>query len=97
MTSRDALAGYCAEIGHDRLLVQAAGGNASWKEGGTLWVKASGTWLAEAQKKDIFLPVDLEHLTDGMARGDYDLAPKVIRDSSLGLTVRLYMWERPET
>jgi rhamnose utilization protein RhaD (predicted bifunctional aldolase and dehydrogenase) len=33
---------YCSQIGADPLLVQGAGGNASWKEGDTLWIKASG-------------------------------------------------------
>jgi rhamnose utilization protein RhaD (predicted bifunctional aldolase and dehydrogenase) len=39
---------YCSTIGRDPLLVQGAGGNVSWKEGNTLWIKASGTWLADA-------------------------------------------------
>ena len=39
---------YCAHIGADPLLVQGAGGNVSWKEDGTLWIKASGKWLAGA-------------------------------------------------
>ncbi len=38
-----------ARIGHDIDLVQGAGGNSSAKEGGVLWVKASGTWLAAAR------------------------------------------------
>ena len=56
---RDAVRKFCARIGSDPLLVQGAGGNVSWKEGNTLWVKASGTWLADAERNDIFVPVDL--------------------------------------
>ncbi len=50
---------YAAQVGAGPLLVQGAGGNISWKDGNTLWVKASGAWLAEAKEKDIFLPLDL--------------------------------------
>ena len=48
---------FCSDIGGDAFLVQGAGGNVSWKDGDTLWVKASGTWLSEAKYKEIFLPV----------------------------------------
>jgi rhamnose utilization protein RhaD (predicted bifunctional aldolase and dehydrogenase) len=48
-----------ARLGRDMTLVQGAGGNTSLKEGDVLWVKASGAWLSEADKRDIFVPVDL--------------------------------------
>lgn len=48
-----------ARVGRDMSLVQGAGGNTSMKEGDVLWVKASGAWLSEADKRDIFVPVDL--------------------------------------
>ncbi len=53
------LAAYSARIGADPLLIQAAGGNTSVKDGDVMWIKASGTLLAEAETKDIFVPVDL--------------------------------------
>ena len=59
---------YCARIGQEPLLVQGAGGNVSWKDGGTLWIKASGAWLADAEKDDIFVPVDLDTLRAALAR-----------------------------
>ena len=37
-----ALARVSAELGRNRLLIQAAGGNTSVKADGVLWVKASG-------------------------------------------------------
>jgi rhamnose utilization protein RhaD (predicted bifunctional aldolase and dehydrogenase) len=40
------LAHFSALIGDDRCVVQGPGGNTSVKEGGILWIKASGTWLA---------------------------------------------------
>ena len=54
------LAAFSAELGSDPEQVQAAGGNTSLKEGGRLWVKASGLWLADALTRDIFVPVALE-------------------------------------
>jgi rhamnose utilization protein RhaD (predicted bifunctional aldolase and dehydrogenase) len=46
-------------VGRDVTLVQGAGGNSSTKLDGVLWVKASGTWLADAEARRIFVPVDL--------------------------------------
>lgn len=74
---------YCAKVGADPSLVQGAGGNVSWKDGNILWVKASGTWLADAEKKDIFVPVDLAHLLDALDAGDFSVTPKVLGKSSL--------------
>ena len=36
-----------AEVGLDRTMVQAAGGNTSIKDGDTMWIKASGKWLID--------------------------------------------------
>lgn len=58
--SQASISEYCALLGRDTLLVQGAGGNISWKEGSTLWVKASGMWLSEAKHRNIFVPVELE-------------------------------------
>ena len=74
---------YCAKVGADPLLVQGAGGNVSWKDGDTLWVKASGTWLADAAKKDIFVPVDLPHLRGALGAGDFAVVPRVRGASTL--------------
>jgi len=46
-------------IGRNPTLVQGSGGNTSVKDGNIIWVKASGTWLANAEKQDIMVPVDL--------------------------------------
>jgi rhamnose utilization protein RhaD (predicted bifunctional aldolase and dehydrogenase) len=67
---RDALRSLSATLGRNRLLVQAAGGNTSVKQGGVMWVKASGTWLMHAEEKDIFVPVALAPLLKGLAAGD---------------------------
>lgn len=74
---------YCSAIGADSLLVQGAGGNVSWKDGETLWIKASGTWLAAAAVKDIFVPVDLHHLRTNIEVGNFSVVPALLGQSKL--------------
>ena len=82
---------YCTYIGTDPLLVQGAGGNVSWKERETLWVKASGAWLAEANDKEIFVPVDLSHLRQAIAAGDFEVSPKVCIESILRPSIETFL------
>ena len=70
MVELDHLRSVSARIGADPLLVQAAGGNTSLKDDGVMWVKASGTWLQDAQAKDIFVPVDFQALRKALAVDD---------------------------
>lgn len=74
---------FCVRIGTDPLLVQGAGGNVSWKDGGVLWIKASGTWLAEAESKEIFVPVNLTFLQAALTQQNFSTKPEVI--SNIGL------------
>ncbi len=74
---KDIINQFCADIGKDPMMVQGAGGNVSWKDGNTLMIKASGAWLADAEEKTIFLPVDLAHLKAGLSQGDYSIAPRI--------------------
>ena len=62
-----ALAEYSAKIGADPLLIQAAGGNSSVKSGDVMWIKASGTVLADAMRRDIFVPCDLPKMRAALA------------------------------
>ncbi len=48
-----------ARLGRNPRLVQAGTGNTSLKLGGNLWIKASGRWLADADRDDIFFPLNL--------------------------------------
>lgn len=59
-----------ARIGGDIGLVQGAGGNTSLKLGDGLWIKASGTWLAEAEARPIMVPLDLPTLRARVMAGD---------------------------
>jgi len=58
-----------ARVGSNMHLVQGAGGNTSIKQRDVLWVKASGAWLAEAEKRDIFVPVDLPGALRALEQG----------------------------
>ncbi|MFN3613716.1 MAG: class II aldolase/adducin family protein, partial [Rubrimonas sp.] len=68
----DALRRASARLGADPAQVQAAGGNTSLKRDGAMWIKASGTWLADALSREIFVPVDLTGLWAAMSAGDPD-------------------------
>ncbi|MEM8596281.1 MAG: class II aldolase/adducin family protein, partial [Pseudomonadota bacterium] len=48
-----------AKLGQDPLQVQGPGGNTSIKGEGVMWIKASGTELAQAEEAEIFVSVDL--------------------------------------
>ena len=80
---RESIKEYCANIGLDSMLVQGAGGNVSWKDENTLWIKASGEWLADAKKKDIFLPINLKHLKDAIELSEFDVTPKALSQTAL--------------
>ncbi len=80
---RSSVIELCAEIGRDPLLVQGAGGNCSWKDDATLWVKASGTWLADAATRDIFVPVDLHALQCAIDAENFSVKPEPTIDSAL--------------
>jgi rhamnose utilization protein RhaD (predicted bifunctional aldolase and dehydrogenase) len=64
-----ALREVSARIGADPLLVQGAGGNTSIKQGDVLWIKASGTWLKNAVRDDIMVPVALPPLLAAVSSG----------------------------
>ena len=70
-----ALAELSGRLGADPLQIQGPGGNTSLKSGGAMWIKASGTALAEATRRDVFVAVDRERACaeiDGARRGEGD-------------------------
>jgi rhamnose utilization protein RhaD (predicted bifunctional aldolase and dehydrogenase) len=66
----DALLALSERIGRDPALVQGPGGNTSIKSGGTLIIKASGTWLSQARERAIMVPVRLAPLLEAMELDD---------------------------
>jgi rhamnose utilization protein RhaD (predicted bifunctional aldolase and dehydrogenase) len=69
-----ALLDLSARLGSNPLLVQAGTGNTSIKLDGVLWIKASGKWLADAIRDDIFVPVPLPDVKRSVRSGN-DLLP----------------------
>ena len=65
-----ALVALSARVGADPLLVQGPGGNTSLKQDGVMWVKASGAALADAARRDIFVPLDVAALRAALANDD---------------------------
>jgi rhamnose utilization protein RhaD (predicted bifunctional aldolase and dehydrogenase) len=74
---------FCSSVGRNPLFVQGAGGNVSWKEADTLWIKASGTWLINAQDEDIFLPVELKNLQNELSNKNFNVTPILKIESEL--------------
>ena len=58
-TEKKRLIDFSGRLGHNPLFVQASTGNTSIKIDGTLWIKSSGTWLADADRADFLVPVCL--------------------------------------
>lgn len=80
---RQAAVHYSANLGSNPKLVQGAGGNVSWKDGDTLWIKASGTWLSQARDKEIFVPLLWSAAKEQAQSGTGDYASCVIGESTL--------------
>ena len=73
-----------ASVGADPLQIQGAGGNVSWKADNRMWIKASGTAMADAVSKDIFVLVDLELVRAEIDRsGDGSCVAAKLDDSPL--------------
>ena len=70
MVELQQLRSLSARAGADPLLVQAAGGNTSLKDNGIMWIKASGTWLKDAETRDIFVAVDHQAILTALAQND---------------------------
>ena len=84
-----ALTDTSARLGREPLQVQGPGGNTSLKSGDAMWIKASGTWLAEAGSRDIFVPCDAgvlrRALEEGAAQqpGDAEFVPAEVNAAKL--------------
>ncbi|MEO8454625.1 MAG: class II aldolase/adducin family protein [Sphingomicrobium sp.] len=82
----DELAAVSARVGSDPLLVQGPGGNSSIKSGDELWVKASGVWLADAERNNIFVGLSLPRARELVARsGAEDLGAACLPGSDPSL------------
>lgn len=72
----EALLELSGRLGRDPLLTQGSSGNTSVKVDGTLWVKASGKWLANAGTEEILVPVNLSDCLERFRRGERHPSPR---------------------
>jgi rhamnose utilization protein RhaD (predicted bifunctional aldolase and dehydrogenase) len=82
------LAALSARIGRDPLLAQASSGNTSIKLGQAIWIKASGKWLIDADRDDIFVRIPLEEARRQFANG-LNLTGTYATRSGIGLTASI--------
>jgi rhamnose utilization protein RhaD (predicted bifunctional aldolase and dehydrogenase) len=68
-------------VGNNPLLTQASTGNSSVKLDGVLWIKASGKWMADAGRDDIFIPLDLPEVVNECLRRHVDPSSRYPRAS----------------
>ncbi len=65
-------------VGSNPDLVQASGGNTSWKSNNKIWVKGSGKRLKDAGTEEIFAFIELEGLSEREILGCNDFLPYTI-------------------
>ncbi|MBL7003442.1 MAG: class II aldolase [Gammaproteobacteria bacterium] len=82
---------FCADTGKNRLLTQGAGGNVSWKEAGVMYIKASGTWLIDANDKDIFVSIELQSLHKNINSGVFSTPENITNESNLRPSIETMM------
>jgi len=78
-------------VGSNPDLVQASGGNTSWKNGSTVWVKGSGKRLKDARAEDIFSVIDFGALTEGVIASTQDFSALVSNSSSPSIEANFHI------
>ncbi|MDJ0857843.1 MAG: class II aldolase/adducin family protein [Dinoroseobacter sp.] len=75
-----------ARLGQDPLQVQGPGGNTSIKDDTVMWIKASGTELANAENSEIFVAVDRSAaLAEAREEAGDGSCKSTVLDASIGL------------
>ncbi len=59
-----------ASFGSNPMHIQGAGGNSSIKDDAVMWIKASGTLLADALTKEVFVATDLDRIRQALDAND---------------------------
>ena len=81
----------CQKISKDRLIVQGAGGNVSWKTNLHLWIKLSGTWIKDAGTKEIFGSVHLEKLNNLILQQKFVFDPSLMDQDNVRPSIELML------
>ena len=89
-TELTSLLDLSARVGGNPLLVQASNGNTSIKLDGTLWIKASGKWLARATEEDMFVALELAEVKESV-RNDGEGASRNSKKASKSPSIEMPM------
>lgn len=78
------------QLGKDPLIIQGGGGNISYKDPNTnsLWIKASGKWLKNAKKENIYIELDLDKGINWLNSGKHEFPSDWQKTSSLNIPLR---------
>jgi len=88
---RNAAHSLCQKISKDRLIIQGAGGNVSWKTETHLWIKLSGTWIEDAQNKDIFGSISLDKLKDLIKQQTFIVDPVMMDQDNVRPSIEVML------
>lgn len=81
----------CHTLAQNPLWVQGSGGNVSWKDETTLWVKASGMALADAERMPIFVPLARNLLAKHLSLEEFDHIPPALGPSELRPSIETWL------
>ena len=88
---RNAAHSLCQKISKDRLIIQGAGGNVSWKTETHLWIKLSGTWIEDAQNKDIFGSIPLDKLNELIKQQKFIVDPAMMDQDNVRPSIEVML------
>ena len=81
----------CQKISNDRLIIQGAGGNVSWKAEDRLWIKLSGTWISETQDQDIFGSIKLKKLRSLISQDKFVVDPMLMDQENVRPSIEVML------
>ena len=88
---RNSVHTLCQKISKDRLIIQGAGGNVSWKTETHLWIKLSGTWIEDAQNKDIFGSISLDKLNELIKQEKFNVDPAMMDQDNVRPSIEIML------
>jgi rhamnose utilization protein RhaD (predicted bifunctional aldolase and dehydrogenase) len=85
------LKAHSVRVGSNPDLVQASGGNTSWKLDKTIWVKGSGKRLKDAISEDIFSSINYAALTQDEVLACEDFSNLILNDISPSIEANFHI------
>ena len=86
------LKAHSVRVGSNPDLVQASGGNTSWKSDKTIWVKGSGKRLKDAVSEDIFSSINYAALTQDEVLACEDFSNLILNDISPSIEANFHIF-----